>query len=81
MINQAHHHHHQGQKADHTRRQLLTHKAPLEPAEPYTKFLHGGEGLVGPPLPRLHGKKVPAIELLLYGWHYQNKSTAKEKQI
>ena len=68
-------------KIDNTKRQLLTHKAPPEPVEPDTKFLCGGEGLIGPPLSCLHSKNVPAVEQLLYGWHYQNKSTAKEKQI
>ena len=69
-------------KIDHTKRQLLTHKAlpPLEPAEPDTKYLHGGEGLIGPPLSHLHGKNVPAIELLFYGRHYQDKSTTKENK-
>ena len=67
-------------KIDHTKRQLLTHKAPPEPAEPDTEFLHGGEGLIGPPLPRLHSKNVLAIEHMLYGWRYQDKSTAKENK-
>ena len=58
-------------KIDHTKKQLLTHKAPPpEPAEPNTK-----------PLPRLYAKNVPAVEHLLYGWRHQDKSTAKEKQI
>ena len=71
-------------KIDHTKRQLLTHKPPPpppEPAEPNAKLLSGSEGLVGPLLPRLYAKNVPAIEHLLYGRQHQDKSTAKEKQI
>ena len=77
----AHHHHHRGQKIDHTKRQLLTHKAPPEPPQPHTKFLSGSEGLIGPPLPRLHAENVPAVEHMLYGRHHQYINTAKEEQI
>ena len=68
-------------KIDHTKRQLLTHKAPLGPPQPDTKFLCGSEGLIGPPLPCLHAKNIPAIEHMLYGWHHQYICTAKDKQI
>ena len=80
---QAHHHHHRGQKIDHTKRQLLTHKAspPPEPPQPCAEFLHGSEGLVGPPLPRLHTEEIPAVEHMLYSQRHPYISTAKEKQI
>ena len=69
-------------KIDHTKRQLLTHKAsPLEPPQSHAEFLCGSEGLVGPPLPRLHAKEVQAIEHVLYGQQHPYVSTAKEKQI
>ena len=58
-------------KIDHTKRQSLTHKAPPEPPQPYTEFLCGSEGLIGPPLPRLHAKNIPAIEHMLYGQRHQ----------
>ena len=76
---QAHHHHHQGQNRPHQK--TITHpQGPPEPPEPDRKFLCGGEGLIGPPLPHLHGKNVLAIEHMLYGWRYQDKSTAKENK-
>ena len=78
---QAHHHHHRGQNRPHQKTITHSQGSPPEPAEPDTKFLCGGEDLIGPPLPHLHGKNVPAVEQLLYGWGYQDKSTAKEKQI
>ena len=68
-------------KIDHTKRQLLTHKAPLEPPEPYNGFFSGSEGRIGPPLLHLDCKKVPVIELLLYDWRYQYQCTAKDKEI
>ena len=68
-------------KIDHTKRQLLTHKAPPVPPQPNTELFCGSEGLVGPPLPHLYAKNVPAVEHLLYGWHHQDKRTAKDKQI
>ena len=68
-------------KIDHTKRQLLTRKAPLEPLEPYNEFFSESEGLIGPPLPHLNCKDVPVIELLLYNQHNQNQGTAKDKQI
>ena len=67
-------------RIDHTKRQLLTHKAPPEPPQPHTKLLCGSEGLIGPPLPHLYTKNVPAVEHLLYGRH-QYICTAKDKQI
>ena len=80
MIDQAHHHHHQGQNRPHQK--TITHpQGPPEPAEPHTHFFHGSEGLIGPPLPCLNSKNVLVIELLLYDRRYQNKSTAKDKQI
>ena len=71
-INQAHHHHHRGQNRPHQK--TITHPQgpPPEPAEPYTHFLRGSEGLVGPPLPRLNSKNVLVVELLLYNQRYQN---------
>ena len=68
-------------KIDHTKRQLLTHRAPLEPAIPDDEFLGGSESLIGPPLLCLNCKNVPVIELLLYDQHYQDQGTAKDKQI
>ena len=79
-INQAHHHHHRGQNRPH-QKTITYPQAPLEPAEPYTHFFCGSEGLIGPPLPHLNSKNVLAIELLLYDQRYQNKSTAKDKQM
>ena len=68
MVNQAHHHHHQGQNTPH-QRQLLTHMSPpQEPPQPDYELLGGSEGLIGPPLPCLDRKDVPALELLLYNW-------------
>ena len=80
-INQAHHDHHRGQNRPHQK--TITHQQgpPPEPAEPYAHFFYGSEGLIGPPLPHLNSKNVPVVELLLYDRHYQNKSTAKDKQI
>ena len=54
---------------------------PLEPPQPHTKFFCGSEGLIGPPLPHLYAKNVPAVEHLLYGWRHQDICTAKDKQI
>ena len=68
-------------KIDYTKRQLLTHKAPLEPPKPYNKFFSGSEGLIGPPLPHLDCKDVPVVELLLYNQCNQYQGTAKDKQI
>ena len=74
---QANHHHHRGQNRPHQK--TITHpQGPPEPAEPDTKFLHGDEGLIRPPLPHLHGKNIPAIEHMLYGRCYQDKSTANK---
>ena len=80
-VNQAHHHHHQGQKIDHTRGQLLTHKVPLEPPEPDNHLFDGSEVLIGIPLPRLYGKNVPVIELLLYDWQNRYICSAKDKEM
>ena len=66
-------------KIDHTKRQLLTHKASPEPLKPYNEFFGGSEGLIGPPLPRLDCKDVPVIELLLYDRCNQYQGTAKDK--
>ena len=77
MVNEAYRHHHQGQNRPH-QRQLLTHKAPPEPAIPDNELLGGSESLIGPPLPRLNCKNLWVIELLLYDWHYQNQGTAKD---
>ena len=66
---------------DHTKRQLLTHKALPELPQPPTKLFCGSEGLVGPPLPHLYAKNVPAVEHLLYGRRHQDICTAKDKQI
>ena len=81
MINQAHHHHHQGQNRPHQK--TITHPQgpPPEPAEPHMHFLHGSEGLEGPPLSCLYGKNIPVIEPLLYDRRYQDISTAKDKLI
>ena len=68
-------------KIDHTKRQLLTHKVPLEPPQPHTKHFCGSEGLIGPPLPHLYAENILAIEHLLYGRHHQDICTAKDKQI
>ena len=69
-------------KIDHTKRQLLTHKAPPpEPPQPYTEFLCGSEGFIGPPLPHLHTENIPAVEHMLYGQRHQYICTAKDKQI
>ena len=68
-------------KIDHTKRQLLTHRAPPEPPESNYKLLSGSEGLIGPPLPHLNHKDVPVIELLLYNWCNQYQCTAKDKEI
>ena len=68
-------------KIDHSKRQLLTHKAPPEPPQSHAEFLCGSEGLLGPPLPHLHAKEVPTIEHMLYGRRHPYISTAKEKQI
>ena len=78
---QAHHHHHRGQNRPHQK--TITHpQGPaLEPVEPDTKFLSGSEGLIGPPLPHLNSKNILVVEQLLYDRRYQDKSTAKEKQI
>ena len=56
-------------KIDHTRRQLLTHRAPPpELPQPHNKLFGGSEGLIGPPLPCLDCEDIPVIELLLYDW-------------
>ena len=68
-------------KIDHTKRQLLTHRAPQEPPEPNYKLLGGSEGLIGPPLPRLDCKDVLVVELLFYDWCNQYQCTAKDKEI
>ena len=67
---QAHHHHHRGQNRPHQK--TITHPQgpPPEPVEPDTKFLHGGEGLVGPPLPlsarqKRTGHRAVALPLAL----------------
>ena len=81
---QAHHHHHQGQKKNRPHQTTITNPQappPPEPPQPHTEFLHGGEGLIEPPLPRLHAKEVPAVEHMLHGWQHPYISTAKEKQI
>ena len=64
---QAHHHHHRGQNGPHQK--TITHpQAPPPPElpQPNAKFLCGSEGLIGPPLPRLQAKNVPAVEHMLY---------------
>ena len=67
-INQAHLHHHLGQNRPHQK--TITHPQgpPPELPQPHTVFFGRSEGLIGPPLPRLHGKVVPAEECLLFGW-------------
>ena len=55
-------------KIDHTKRQLLTHRAPLEPPQPNYELFGGSEGLIGSPLPRGDCKEVPVVELLLHDW-------------
>ena len=81
MVNQAHHHHHQGQNRPHQK--TITHpQGPtLEPLKPYNEFFGGSDGLIGPPLPCLDCKDVPVIELLFYDQRNQNQGTAKDKQI
>ena len=76
---QTHHHHYRGQ-IDHTIWHLLTHKTPPEPVEPHHKFLGGSEALIGPPLPHLLSKKVPAIEHLLHGRQNQHVCTTNRKK-
>ena len=67
MVNQAHHHHHQGQNRPHQK--AITHQqGPPEPPQPNYELLSGSEGLIGPLLPRLNRKDVPIVELLLYDW-------------
>ena len=80
MVNQAHHHHHQGQNRPHQK--TITHpQGPPEPPQPDYELLGGSEGLIGPPLPRLDRKDVLVIELLLYDRWNQYVCTAKDKEI
>ena len=82
MVNQAHCHHHQGQNRPHQK--TITYPQgppPLEPVEPYNELFCGSESLIGSPLPRLNCKNIPVVEQQLYDRHYQNQSTAKDKQI
>ena len=81
MINQAHCHHHRGQNRPHQKTIIHPQGPPAKPAEPDTQFFGWSEGLIGPPLPCLNCKNVPVVELLLYDRHYQNQSTAKDKEI
>ena len=67
-FNQAQLHHHLGQNRLHQKTITHPHGPPPKVPEPYGIFLGGSEGLVGPPLPYLHGEAVPAKELLLFGW-------------
>ena len=53
---------------------------PPEPVEPNHHFLSGSEGLIGPPLPHLLPKKVPAIEHLLYRRRNQYVCTTNRKK-
>ena len=68
-------------KIDHTKRQLLTHRAPKEPLKPNNELLGGSEGLIGPPPPSLDCKDIPVVELLLYDQCNQYQCTAKDKEI
>ena len=68
MFNQAHLHHHLGQNRPHQKTITHPHGPPPPKApEPDDIFLGGSEGLIGPPLPHLDGKVVPAKELFLFG--------------
>ena len=67
MVNQAHHHHHQGQNRPHQK--TITHpQGPPELPQPNYHLFGGSEGHIGPPLPRLDCKDVPVVEHLLYDW-------------
>ena len=81
MVNQAHHHHHQGQNIPHQRRITHPQGPPLEPPQPYHHLFSGSKGLIGPPFPHLDHKDVPVVEPLLYDRWDQNISTAKDKEI
>ena len=75
---QTHHHHHRCQNRPH--RKTFTHpQGPPEPPNPDSELLGGSEGLIGPPLPRLQTKEVPAVEHLLYGQQNQYVHTANRK--
>ena len=78
---QAHHHHHRGQNRPHQKDNYSPTRPPQEPPQPNTELFCGTEGLIGPPLPHLYAKNIPAVEHLLYGRHHQDKCTAKDKQI
>ena len=77
MFNQAHLHHHLGQNRPHQKTITHPHGPSPKALEPSNIFLGGSEGLIGPPLPHLNGKSVPAEELLLFGRQYPYQRTKK----